>query len=139
MEIVQIEKILYKPQFVPDTGSYIDASPFKHRSRNNPLYECRCQAGSFFNTNSQFKQHCRKKIHKIFLDDYEYYYKDADIAKQEIKEYRIENEKLQRKLDKCIGLLRLREQEIAFLNGIQDANVKESDDEFEDASDGNYS
>ena len=81
MEIIQIEKVLYKPQFDPNTGCYKDVSPFKHRSRNNPLYECRCQAGSFFNTNSQFKQHCQKKTHKIFLGDYEYYYKDADMAK----------------------------------------------------------
>ena len=136
MEIIQVDKILYKPQFDPDTGSYRDVSPFKHRSRNNPLYECRCQAGSFFNTNSQFKQHCHKKTHRIFLGDYEYYYKDADVAKQEIKEYRIENEKLQRKLDKCIGLLNIREQEIAFLNGIQDMDAQDSEDEFVDATDG---
>ena len=136
MEIVQIDKILYKPHFDPDTGSYRDVSPFKHRSRNNPLYECRCQAGSFFNTNSQFKQHCHKKTHRIFLGDYEYYYKDADVAKQEIKEYRIENEKLQRKLDKCIGLLNIREQEIAFLNGIQDMDAQDTEDEFVDATDG---
>jgi len=74
----------------------------------------------------------------MFLTDYEYYYKDADIAKQEIKEYRIENEKLRRKLQKYEGIIHLREQEIDFLNGIGEARGHgqgESDDEFVDADD----
>jgi len=141
MELATIDRNLYQPTFDPQTGTYQDVSPFKHRSRKNPVYECRCQVGSFFHTNSIFKVHCKKKTHQMFLTDYEYYYKDADIAKQEIKEYRIENEKLRRKLQKYEGIIRLREQEIDFLNGIGDAHEKEgqgqgeSDDEFVDADD----
>ena len=135
MELATIDKNLYQPTFDPQTGAYLDVSPFRHRSRNNPIYECRCQVGSFFSTNSQFQQHCKKKTHQTFVTDYDYYYKDADLAKQEIKDYRIENEMLRRKLKRCEGLLRLREQEIDFLNGIETPKEGESDDEFVDAED----
>ena len=137
MELVTTDRNLYQPTFDPQTGTYQDVSPFRHRSRKNPVYECRCQVGSFFHTNTLFKLHCKKKTHQHFLTDYEYYYKDADIAKQEIKEYRIENEKLRRKLQKYEGIIRFREQEIAFLNGIGEAaeGDNESDDEFVDADD----
>ena len=134
MELAQIDTNLYVPTFDPYSGKYIDASPFVHRSRNNPVYECRCQVGSYFSTNSSFKQHCQKKTHKILIDNYEYYYKDADMAKRELKEYRIENEKLRRKLDKCEGIIRLREQEIDFLNRKDNEELVESEeDEFVDA------
>ena len=142
MELATIDRNLYQPTFDPQTGTYQDVSPFKHRSRKNPVYECRCQVGSFFHTNSLFKVHCKKKTHQMFLTDYEYYYKDTDIAQKEIKDYRIENEKLRRKLQKYEGIIRLREQEIDFLNGIGDAAEEhekrgegESDDEFVDADD----
>jgi len=88
--------------------------------------------GSYFTTNSQFKQHCKKKTHRTFVDDYEYYYKDDDLAKQEIKDFRIENEKLKRRLERCEGIIRIRDQEIDFLNGIEKVEGEETGDIFVD-------
>jgi hypothetical protein len=132
MELVTIDKHIYQPTFDPQTGQYRDVSPFRHRSRNNPMHECRCQVGSYFTTNSQFTQHCKKKTHRTFVDDYDYYYKDADLAKQEIKDYRIENEKLKRRLERCEGIIRIRDQEIDFLNGIEEVKGEETGDIFVD-------
>jgi len=128
MELATIDKNLYQATFDPQIGTYLDVSPFKPYSRNNPLYECRCQVGVFFETNSQFKQHCKRKTHQTFLSNYEYYYKDADVAQQEVKDYRIENAKLQQKLLRYERIIQFRNQEIAFLNGIDDTQEDEGDE-----------
>ena len=155
MALAVIDAIIYEPDFDPDGDTYRDKSPFAHRSRNNLRYECRCQAGSYFSTNSQFSTHIKKKAHQTYLRNYTHYHKDADDsrrekrdlkaenekvkqklrkAEREIRDLTVENEKLKRKLRKAIGLVELRDQEIAFLHGIEDPKEPSDDDEFVDCN-----
>ena len=136
---------LYKPRYDPDTDTYHDENPFRKNSRKNPAYECRCKVGTLITTYSQFLTHRQTKTHRKFIESYETYYKDTDKAKEEIKNLLVENERLKRRLQKCEGIIRIRDLEISFLNGIGKAEEEEEKEEvvaegeedvFEDARQG---
>ena len=130
MELVALEHTLYTPEYDPDRGKYKDKSPFPKNSRNNPTYECRCKVGTLFKSYSQFSTHCRTMTHQKFINDYSRYYKESDKAQEEIRNLTISNERLKRKLQKCEGIIRIRDLEISFLNGIGKAEEEEI---YEDA------
>ena len=90
MSLVVTDINVYEPTYDSETGTYIDKSPFKHRSRNNPPFECRCKLdGKSFTTNSQFQIHCHSKSHQHFIRHYERYFKDSDKAKREIRDLKV--------------------------------------------------
>ena len=127
MELVNLSHEFYVPIYDPETDTYLDENPFQKNSRKNPSYECRCKVGTLFTTYSQFSGHKQTKTHRKFIESYETYYKDADKATEEIKGLLVENERLKRKLQKCEGIIQIRDLEISFLNGIGKAEEKEED------------
>ena len=132
LALVTLDHELYKPRFDPETNQYHDENPFRKHSRKNRAYECRCKVGTLLMTHSQFLTHRQTKTHRKFIESYETYYKDADRAKEEIKGLLVENERLKRRVQKCEGIIQIRDHEISFLYGIE---KKEDNEEevFEDA------
>ena len=131
MDIVPLTKELYKPDYDADRGTYYDRSPFAKRSRNNPVIECRCRVGTFLRTHSQFQTHIKTKTHQLFLDSYDSYYRDQDALQEEIKNLKIDNERLKRKLMKRDNIIKLRDQEIAYLSEKDNEDSKRESDESE--------
>jgi hypothetical protein len=90
MSLVVTELNVYEPTYDSNTGTYVDKSPFKHRSRNNQPFECRCKLdGKSFTTNSQFQNHCNLKSHQHFITHYDRYFRDSDKAKREIRDLKV--------------------------------------------------
>lgn len=99
-QIVSIHQAIYIPLFDETLDKYIDKSPYKPYERNCIRYECRCKAGTSFISTSQFKQHIKSKTHQEFIRNYDKYYKEVDEASVTIKNLKIENEMLHRKIQK---------------------------------------
>ena len=135
MALVTLDHSLYVPEFDPETNQYRDENPFRKHSRRNQVIECRCKLGTHFTTYSKFADHLKTKTHRNFIGSYETYYKDADEFKKEIKGLKVENGLLKRKLQKCEGIIQIRELEISLLNGIEETEEPE-EEVFVDASDG---
>ena len=123
-QLVQVFCDIYKPTFDENNDEYIDKSPYKPYERNCIRYECRCKAGSYFVGNTMFKQHIKSKTHKDFIQNYSKYYKEVDESKEIIKNLKIENELLNRKINK------LKDHNSNLLKVIEEFN--DDDDEFED-------
>ena len=123
-QLVQVFCDIYKPTFDENNDEYIDKSPYKPYERNCIRYECRCKAGSYFVGNTMFKQHIKSKTHKDFIENYSKYYKEVDESKEIINNLKIENELLNRKINK------LKNHNSNLLKVIEEFN--EDDDEFED-------
>ena len=123
-QIVSIHQAIYIPLFDETLDKYIDKSPYKPYERNCIRYECRCKAGSYFVGNTMFKQHIKSKTHKDFIENYSKYYKEVDESKEIINNLKIENELLNRKINK------LKNHNSNLLKVIEEFN--EDDDEFED-------
>ncbi len=123
-QIVQVFCDIYKPTFDENNDEYIDKSPYKPYERNCIRYECRCKAGSYFVGNTMFKQHIKSKTHKDFIQNYSKYYKEVDESKEIINNLKIENELLNRKINK------LKDHNSNLLKVIEEFN--DDDDEFED-------
>jgi hypothetical protein len=145
MDLVTLTHELYAPIYDPETDTYRDENPFQKNSRNNPIYECRCKVGTLLTTYSQFLVHRQTRTHCKFIKSYKTYYKDADKAKDEIKGLLVENERLKRTVQKCEGIIRIRDLEISFLNGLGKADkdkdkeeviAEGEEDVFEDARQG---
>ena len=123
-QLVQVFCDIYKPTFDENNDEYIDKSPYKPYERNCIRYECRCKAGSYFVGNTMFKQHIKSKTHKDFIQNYSKYYKEVDESKEIINNLKIENELLNRKINK------LKDHNSNLLKVIEEFN--DDDDEFED-------
>ena len=123
-QIVSVTRCIYIPKFDESKDEYIDKSPYKPYERNCIRYECRCKAGSYFVGNTMFKQHIKSKTHKDFIENYSKYYKEVDESKEIINNLKIENELLNRKINK------LKNHNSNLLKVIEEFN--EDDDEFED-------
>lgn len=123
-QIVQVFCDIYKPTFDENNDEYIDKSPYKPYERNCIRYECRCKAGSYFVGNRMFKQHIKSKTHKDFIQNYSKYYKEVDESKEIINNLKIENELLNRKINK------LKDHNSNLLKVIEEFN--DDDDDFED-------
>jgi hypothetical protein len=135
MDLMALNHELYAPIYDPETNQYHDENPFRKHSQRNQVIECRCKLGTRFTTFSKFAGHLKTKTHRNFIESYETYYKDADEFKKEIKGLKVENERLKRKLQKCEGIIHIRDLEISFLNGIGKTEEKEDKEEKEEEVD----
>ena len=99
MELVRIYPEIYEPIYDSEENVYKDKCPFQPRSRNNVPHECRCKLdGKSFTTKSQFDQHCKSRVHQNFIGNYERYFRDADESRREIKDLKIHNGILDKKI-----------------------------------------
>jgi hypothetical protein len=136
MEVVKVQKTIYKPVFDPETGLYTDESPFKLHSRNNMIYTCLCNH-SQFHTLTTFKSHIKTKSHLKFLMHYELHVEDATDAQSTSNDYQSKYELTERKCKQMIQTISELEKEIAhhkFLNLILRYQCLKMD-HFEDCSD----
>ena len=145
MELVRIYPEIYEPIYDSEENVYKDKCPFQPRSRNNVPYECRCKLdGKFFTTKSQFDLHCKSRLHQNFLENYERYFRDSDESQREIKDLKIQNgildkkiRELHHKLDVSHKYLQKERDNVKHLQNIlhefenKDIYVSE-DDEFQD-------
>jgi len=107
---------IYKPLFDTETGTYKDVTPYLPYQRNRQYYECRCCAGKGFANNQEFKQHCKSKTHKEFVENYSKYYKEVDEAMDEIKSLRIKADKSERARLSSLRILNEKDREIGELS-----------------------
>jgi len=91
---------VYIPEYNVNEGVYVDKSPYTLYERSAIRYECRCRAGASFCGTGQFKQHIKSKTHQDFITNYSKYFKEVDEAQEKIKKLTVENEMLQRKLNR---------------------------------------
>ncbi len=147
MELTKVQKTIYKPVFNPDTGKYMDESPFKLHSRNNVIYTCLCNH-SEFNTTTSFKSHIKSKSHSKYLLHYDLHVEDSQDAQSSSNDYQSKFELAQRKCKQLLERTNVLEAQIShhkFLNLILkykllniDKLVKSdvlSTDQFEDCND----
>ena len=99
-EIQLVHFQVYIPHFNTETDKYTDISPYRPYERQPIRYECRCRAGASFCGTGQFKQHIKSKTHQDFITNYTKYFKEVDEAQDKIKQLTVENEMLQRKINR---------------------------------------
>ena len=99
-EIQLVHFQVYIPHFNTETDKYADISPYRPYERQPIRYECRCRAGASFCGTGQFKQHIKSKTHQDFITNYSKYFKEVDEAQDKIKQLTVENEMLQRKINR---------------------------------------
>jgi hypothetical protein len=136
MEVIKVQKTIYKPVFDPDTGRYTDESPFKLHSRNNMMYTCLCNH-SQFNTLTSFKSHIKSKSHLKFIDNYELYVEDTNDAQTSSNDYQTKYELAERRckhLNESISELERQLSHSKLLNIILKYKLLKMD-HFEDCSD----
>ncbi len=145
MELVKVQKTIYKPVFNPDTGKYMDESPFKLHSRNNVIYTCLCNH-SEFNTTTSFKNHIKSKSHSKYLLHYELHVEETEDAHSSSSDYQSKYELSQRRCTESLQRISKLEDEIShhkFLNLILRYKLLHMDklvksgvfDQFEDCND----
>ena len=100
--LVSTHNVIYIPKFDPNTGKYIDQTPYIKYQRNCLVYECRCRAGSSFRGNNEYKQHIKSKTHRDFIDNYSKYFSEVDNQAEEIKSLRVDKERLARENKRLI-------------------------------------
>ena len=99
-QIQLVDFKVYIPSYDVNNDLYIDKCPYVMYERNAIRYECRCKAGASFCGTGQFKQHIKSKTHQDFITNYSKYFKEVDERQEKIKELTIENEMLQRKVNR---------------------------------------
>ena len=148
MELMRIYPEIYEPTYDAEENVYKDKCPFLPRSRNNVPYECRCKLdGKLFTTKSQFDLHCKSRLHQNFLENYERYFRDADESQREIKDLKIQNgildkkiRELHYKLDISHKYLQHERDQVKLLRETlhvfenKDISVSDDDDEFQDCA-----
>lgn len=108
----------------------------KHNSFFFPLPFILYSFRYFYHKNLKIAEHFKTKTHRNFIESYETYYKDADEFRKEIKDLKVENGLLKRKLQKCEEIIQIRELEISFLNGIGKSEEPDDEESYEDAIEG---
>lgn len=147
MELAKVQKTIYKPVFDPDSGKYMDESPFKLHSRNNMIYTCLCNH-SQFNTMTSFKSHIKTKSHCKYLLHYDLHVEDSLDAQSSSNDYQSKFELAQRKFKQLVERTSALEEQIShykFLNLILKYKLVNMDklvkpdvltvDQFEDCND----
>jgi hypothetical protein len=94
--LIATHNCIYIPPMCITKGTFYDKSPYKPYERNCQVYECRCCAGKSFRGNSEYNNHIKSKTHKEFIKNYPKYYKEVDQHAEEIKQLRIDKERLTR-------------------------------------------
>ena len=100
LEVATINHEIYKPVFDENGDTYLDCSPYKPYQRKCIEYECNCRAGSSFFNNASYKQHIKTKTHRDYIENYKKYNKELYERDEIIKNLKIENELLTRKMNK---------------------------------------
>ena len=97
MALTLTENSVYEPSFDENTGLYVDKCPYRPYQRNRTTYKCLCSSTASFSTTAQFVAHIKGKGHKDFIENYEKHTKQDKDTEKEIKQYRVDNELLERK------------------------------------------
>ena len=76
--------------------------PYEAYQRNRDPVECRCRAGTIILDKQGWKNHIKNKTHQIWITNYHRHVAEADHAVEEIKEFRVQNEKLSRERTRLV-------------------------------------
>tara|TARA_B100000035_G_scaffold314419_1_gene330641 strand:- start:285 stop:902 length:618 start_codon:yes stop_codon:yes gene_type:complete len=99
MSLVPTTKTLYELIYDPNTGKFIDVSPFKKydRSTNHLEYYCPCKVNSGFSIWSGWDHHVKLKTHIEYRENYKFFNKPLLDCRQIIIDQKRENHKLENK------------------------------------------
>ena len=100
--LVVTQDRLYKPVFDPETSKWVDQCPYEAYQRNRAPVECRCRAGTIISDKQGWKIHIKNKTHQIWINNYHRHVAEADKAIEEIKEFRVQNEKMSRERTRLV-------------------------------------